>query len=464
MPSDEKQSESKSPMVKKVFVLLVIAAALSFLGIIGIAALLVTIVQHKAEAANPFFRVVELDETISDPAVWGKNFPLQYDQYKRTVDMERTRFGGSESLPRTPTGADPREVVTQSVIEEVPRLKILWAGYSFAVDYREDRGHAYMLEDQTLTQRQLVVDQPGTCLNCHASMVIPYRKAGDGDLMAGFDAINAMPYDQAAKMAKRAIACIDCHDPKTMALRVTRPAFINSLRAYKASRGVEDYDVNRDATHQEMRAYVCAQCHVEYYFKGEGKTLTYPWNNGIKADQILAYYEESGFKDWTHKTTGAAGIKAQHPEFETWSQGIHSRAGVSCADCHMPYMRVGAQKISDHHVNSPLLKINRSCQTCHRESEEEMKARAENIQAKSKELQDIALGANVALIRDIEKAIEAGVAEEKIEAARGFQRKASFLIDFFVSENSMGFHAPQETARITTLSVDYARQGQEALR
>ena len=73
-------------------------------------------------------------------------------------------------------------------------------------------------------------------------------------------------------------------------------------------------------------------------------------------------------------------LKAQHPEFEMWNQGIHARSGVACADCHMPYTRVGAQKISDHHVRSPLLNINRACQTCHKWPEEELKARAEAIQ------------------------------------------------------------------------------------
>ena len=151
-----------------------------------------------------------------------------------------------------------------------------------------------------------------------------------------------------------------------MQLRVTRPGFIEGIRALKASEGVKDYDVNTMATRQEMRSFVCGQCHVEYYFKGDEKRLTYPWAKGLKVDQIADYYDEIGFKDWVHAETGAPVLKAQHPEFEMWNQGIHARSGVACADCHMPYTRVGALKISDHHVRSPLLNINSACQTCHK--------------------------------------------------------------------------------------------------
>ena len=175
--------------------------------------------------SNAFFRVVELTDDTDDPAVWGKNFPLQYDAYKRTVDQTRTRYGGSEALPHAPTQADPRSVVSRSKIEEDTRLKTMWAGYAFSVDFREERGHAYMLDDQRYTKRVLEFKQPGTCLNCHASTYTIMKKLGDGDILKGFDKLNHMPYVEATKLAKHPVSCIDCHDPKTMALRVTRPAF-----------------------------------------------------------------------------------------------------------------------------------------------------------------------------------------------------------------------------------------------
>jgi nitrite reductase (cytochrome c-552) len=440
--------------------IVVIVAAV---GALAITALLVNIFTRQQEARQPFYRVVELTEETTDPAVWGKNFPIQYDSYLRTVDQVRTRYGGSEAVPRTPTEADPRSIVAQSRLEEDPRLKTMWAGYAFATDFREERGHAYMLDDQTLTERQVVVQQPGTCMHCHASVYGPYRTLGGGDLIKGFEAMNRMKYQEARELVEHPVACIDCHDPQTMELRVTRPGFLEGIQKVKAAQGIQDYDVNRDATRQEMRAYVCGQCHVEYYFKGDEKRLTYPWDKGLKADEILAYYEETGFRDWVHAETGAPTLKAQHPEFEMWNQGVHARSGVACADCHMPYQRVGAMKVSDHHVRSPLLNINRSCQTCHRWSEEELRSRVYAIQDRTFEVRNVAMDALMALIADIKSAREAGASDEQLATARNHQRRAQFLLDFIEAENSMGFHADQEAVRVLALSLDETRRGQVAL-
>jgi nitrite reductase (cytochrome c-552) len=249
-----------------------------------------------------------------------------------------------------------------------------------------------------------------------------------------------------------------------MQLRVTRPGFIEGIRAFKATQGVQNYDVNKQATRQEMRAYVCGQCHVEYYFKGPEKRLVYPWAKGLKVEEILAYYDEAKFKDWTHADTGAPVLKAQHPEFEMWNQGIHARSGVTCADCHMPYKREGALKISDHHVRSPLLNINRACQTCHKWSEDELRGRAETSQQRTVELRNRAMDALMALIADLKAAKAAGVTGASVTAALEFQRHGQFYLDFVESENSNGFHAPQEAARILGEAIDYLRQGQLALR
>lgn len=471
------RASSSGRSILWVMVAVVLIAAL---GAFAAALLLVNIFEKKQEARNPFYRVVEIDDNTTDPAVWGKNFPYQYDQYQRTVDQIRTRYGGSEAQQRTPDKADERSVVAQSRLEEDPRLKTMWAGYSFAIDFREERGHAHMLEDQTFTERQKV-GQPGTCLNCHASMYAAYKTLGDGDLVKGFEAINKMPYAEARKQVDHPVACIDCHDPETMSLRVTRPAFMEGIRKVKAAQGIDNYDVNTMATRQEMRAYVCGQCHVEYYFKGPEKRLTYPWDEGLKADQILVYYETSQadgsewtgggeaplntrFKDWEHAQTKAPALKAQHPEFEMWNQGIHARSGVACADCHMPYMRQGSLKISDHWVRSPLLNINNACQTCHDFPEEELKARAENIQTTTFNLRNMCMDALVELIQEISLEAAGGASEDVLNRARDSQRKAQFLLDFIEAENSMGFHASQEAARILATSMNHIRQGQNALR
>ena len=447
--------------MKKTIIFAVIATAVAT---IAIAALLVNIFERRQEARNPFFRVVDITDDTEDPAVWGQNFPLQYDSYRRTVDMQRTRYGGSEALPQSPREGDSRSVVSQSKIEEDPRLKTMWAGYALSVDFREERGHAYMLEDQTFTRRVTESNQPGACLNCHASAYLAYKKAGNGDIFAGWRRVNQMPYAEARKLVSHPVGCSDCHDPKTMQLRITRPAFIEGIRAYQASRGVQNYDVSAMASAQEMRSFVCAQCHVEYCFRGAEKELTFPWSKGLKGDEVLAYYDEMQFKDWVHKETGAPALKAQHPEFEMFTQGVHFRSGVACADCHMPYKREGGMKVSDHHVRSPLLNINRACQGCHHFSETEIKDRVETIQSRFFYSRNLAMDALMDLIADIKQARGQGASDAALEESWRQQRKAQFLLDFVEAENSTGFHAPQEAMRLLTESLDAARRGQVALR
>lgn len=340
----------------------------------------------------------------------------------------------------------------------------MWAGYAFSKDFREERGHAHMLTDQIYTERQNVVKQPGACINCHASTYVAYKKAGNGDIMKGFDHYNKIPYKEMQKDFKHPVSCIDCHNSSDMKLRVTKPAFMEGIKAYKAFLGVKDYDVNRDATQKEMRTYVCGQCHVEYYFKGDEKRLTFPWSKGLQVNNILEYYDEIKFKDWTHAETGAPTLKAQHPEFEMHSQGIHARSGVSCVDCHMPYKREGSVKITDHHVRSPLLNINRACQSCHKMEEKEIKDRVEQIQLKTFMMRDLAMNGLMDLIKDLKKAKESGKVDKDLEKARDYQRKAQFYLDFVEAENSVGFHAPQEAMRILGESLNYSRLGQLELK
>jgi nitrite reductase (cytochrome c-552) len=429
-------------MKLRLLAVVVLAAAIA-----GVAALLLNSAERKREAQTHYLELAKLTEDTVDPAEWGKNFPRQYDGYRRTVDTQRTRHGGSEAFQK---------------LDEDARWRRIFKGYAFGLDYREERGHAYMLSDQDETRRTKERPQPGTCLHCHAAVMPAYRKLGNGDVLKGFGLLNAMPWKEARQHVMHPISCGDCHDPTTMQLRVTRPGFLVGIAAYKASQRVANYDVDRDATRQEMRTYVCAQCHVEYYFSGPGKTLVYPWTKGVGVEQIEAYYDEIKWKDWDHPDTGAAVLKAQHPEFELWTQGIHARSGVACADCHMPYKREGAIKVSDHHVRSPLLNIARACQTCHRYPETEILARAEAIQDRTERLMGLAENAVVALMDAVQAAAARGVGPEALADARAFHRKAQWRLDFIAAENSKGFHAPQEAARILGEAIDFARQGQAA--
>jgi len=453
--------------------------------------LLSNIYTRKWEARETVFRVVDLPPDTVDPAEWGKNYPRQYDSYKRTVDLDRTRHGGNESPPLKRGEAPCPEA---SKLEIDPRLRILYAGYPFSVDYREARGHAYMLSDQDVTRRTTEFNQPGACLHCHASIIPAYREKGraagvpddrpQDQIMRGFEDVCRMPLAEARRMkaadgsplVAHPVSCIDCHDPRTMQLRVTRPAFLvgiqelakgdapvphlPSVERWRTGGRKKPFDANADASRQEMRSLTCGQCHVEYYFKKDTKVVTYPWHKGLRADDIEKHYEEIGFVDWTHQLAGTPQLKAQHPEFEMWGQGIHARSGVACADCHMPYVREGAVKVSDHQVRSPMLNVNRACQTCHRYPEAEIKARVEVIQGRTRELLDRAEDACVDLIRAIEAAKKRGATDAQLAEARKHHRAAQWRADFVQSENSRGFHAPQESARVLGQAIDLARQGQ----
>ncbi len=444
---------------------------------VGLTALLMNIAERKAEHRQTHVRVVDVTEDDTDPAKWGKNWPAQYDGYKRTAITTRTRFGGhggSEALPA-------------EKIERDPWLKRMFLGYAFSIDYRDRRGHAFMLTDQEGTER-LTKPQSGSCLHCHASIMPLYRELGAGDAMRGFEQTFQYSYrDLSAKLHASGhahpVSCVDCHAPDTMALRVTRPGFMRGIQAlaasdapvpalpsielWRKSKRSAPYDPNVDGSRNEMRSFVCGQCHVEYYCSSK-MPLTLPWGKGLEAGDIEAYWDEvkfpdgQAFVDYTHAETGASVLKAQHPEFELWNEGIHARSGVSCADCHMPYMREGAAKVSDHWVRSPLLNINRACQSCHRASETELSARVSTIQQRNYELLQRGGAAIVELIDAVVAAKAGGATAEQLGPALNLQRRAQWRLDFIAAENSMGFHAPQEAAKLLGEAIDYARQGQIA--
>jgi nitrite reductase (cytochrome c-552) len=406
-----------------------------FIGLVamaGIAFLLTNIQTHKNEEVEYPLKTVAIAENELDPAVWGQNFPREYDSFKKTeIDGVETPYGGSKSY---------------SKLEKYPVLKTLWAGYAFSKDYNEERGHAYALIDQKNTKRQDAVKQPGACANCHAG------EAPQLIEQMGWEKFNSTPYKEISGTLHTGSTCADCHEPNTMELRITRPAFKNAM----AARGI---DLSK-ATRQEMRTYVCAQCHVEYYFKGDKKELTFPWEKGLQIENIQEYYDSYEFKDWQHKETNAPMLKMQHPDYELYSTGIHARSGVACADCHMPYMREGAVKVSDHWVRSPLENINNACGTCHKQDEQELKDRVLLIQNNTAELLRKTEAALQDAINATVAAQNAGATDDQLKEARNLHRDAQMRWDFIFSENSTGFHSPQEAARVLANAIDMARQAQ----
>jgi len=408
-----------------------VVAVFTLLGL-GIGLLLSNIEQRRLEGELFPARIVEIAEDELDPAVWGLNFPRQLDSFRRTeIIYGRTPYGGNENFDK---------------LEKYPFLRTFWAGFPFAVMWTEDRGHFYAQISQRESLRTIMFPaQPGACINCHAA---------EAPLLIqelGWEVFNRTPYKDLKHRLNLGMSCASCHLPNTMELTITRPALLNALEVM----GVDIAQASR----QEMRSYVCAQCHVEYYFLGPDRILTFPWSRGLGFEGVEEHYDAYAFSDWTHAITKAPMVKIQHPEFELWSTGIHARSGVACADCHMPYTREGGVKTSDHFTRSPLTNLTTACQTCHRIPEEELRARVITIQDRTAGLLRLSEAAIGELIEAIAARMAEGVPDEALTEARHLHRRAQMRWDFIFSENSMGFHSPQESARILAQAIDYARQG-----
>ncbi|MEG6521909.1 ammonia-forming cytochrome c nitrite reductase subunit c552 [Desulfotomaculum sp. 1211_IL3151] len=356
-----------------------------------------------------------------DPAVWGKYYPKHYDSYL-------------ENFQNT---AKP------SHFETKPYMEPIYAGLGYAVEFNEPRGHLYTLDDIREVNPNRY--KTGAACNTCKSSQIPglIDKYGEDYYLKSFEEINSQ--------LKHPIACLDCHDPKTMDLRISRPALIEAFER-------QGKDITK-ATRQEMRSLVCAQCHVTYYFRPETKKLTFPWDNGIKADQILAYFDEKNYSEWHHPDAGTGLAKARHAEYEIFMGSTHQSAGLACADCHMPYVKQGNVKISSHYWTSPLNNIEESCTVCHREGVDWLESRVKDTQTKTKEIQDIAGEAVVQAINEIKAAKDTpGVNQELLKQAQDMHRKGQWYLDYVMVTNGYGFHNPTESMNNLGKAIDYAHK------
>jgi nitrite reductase (cytochrome c-552) len=382
--------------------------------------------------------IVEIKPMEPDSSKWGINFPNQWASLQKTeTNNIDTTYAGSSKF---------------SWLERDPRQKILFAGYPFSKEYNDDRGHMNALTDVRETDRLVLTpgdpkETHATCYSCKSSNN-PGLWAEMG--MANYD---AMFFREMTPKLEYPIGCANCHEAGTMRLIVTNPALEEALKAQG-----KDWTT---FTRQEMRTVVCGNCHVEYYFQGEGKYLVFPWEKGTHIDQIISYYEESGFKDWDYPDTGTPMLKAQHPEYEFFTaDSTHYNAGVACADCHMPYVREGASKYSSHDVHSPLLNAEVACGQCHTDTESVVR-RVNTIQ---EQVAGTKQNTEDALI-DAINAIKAAAAKPAADAAlldqaRNLHRKAQFMWDFVSAENSTGFHNPEYALKILAESTNLARQAQ----
>lgn len=394
---------------------------------------------EQAAAAKQKTTGLSKDE-ISNEA-FKDMFPLQYNSYKKNEKMSDTKYSGS--VKRSKYDADKE-----------PYLPILFNGYGFATEYNEDRGHVYALEDVKNVAR--ITDKSvGSCYTCKSTAVPKMiDEMGENYWSANFKT-EIFPKGEA--MGHSPIGCSDCHDPQNMDLRVTRPSFVKAMER----KGI---DVSK-ATKNDMRSYVCGQCHVEYYFDATTSEVTFPWDKGFKPEEMYEYYstiaKEKGFeKDWVHNISGTPMVKAQHPDYETFTEGTHGKAGVACADCHMPYERVdGKRKISSHWWTSPLKTMKASCGTCHGDRDiDKLEARVIEIQDTHMKQLHKAEEVSINSHYYVNKMITTGVSNEKIKAAQEHIRKGQWFWDIVAAESSAGFHNPQGAMDSLAVSIEESNQ------
>ncbi len=395
--------------------------------IIGLLA--ASIVERRSEAQLYFQMVNPIAEWEADNSKWGDNFPRQYESYMRTRETGfASKYAGSVMI---------------DYLEKYPELVVMWAGYAFSRDYNQGRGHYYSVSDVHNTLRT-GVPQPATCWTCKSPDVPRLMNE------IGVAEFYSKTWAETGHEIKNHIGCLDCHDPNTMNLRITRPALVEAFQR-------QGIDIN-SATRNDMRSLVCAQCHVEYYFKAPGNYLTFPWDKGFSAEEMEAYLDNVGHTDWVHSLSKAPMLKAQHPDYELYMTGIHAQRGVSCADCHMPYKREGGIKFTYHHLQSPLADVSSSCQVCHRQSEEELIANVVDRQQKISELRRIVEKNLARLHLEAKMAWDAGANEAEMEPVLQLIRHAQWRWDWVAAANSMGFHSPAEALRVLGTSIQKSQE------
>ena len=397
-----------------------------------------SLLERRAEVVSIFNnRKTPMEGIVSENSKFASDFPREYETWKQTADTTfKSEFNSSQAV---------------DVLAQRPNMVILWAGYAFSWDYATPRGHQHAVEDVRRTLRtgapgvtEGKEPQPGTCWTCKGPDVPRVMKE------QGVANFYKAPWSKWGDQIMNSVGCSDCHDSKTMDLKPARPAL------YEAWQRVGK-DVNK-ATHQEMRSLVCAQCHTEYFFKGEGQYLTFPQDSGMTVEAMEKYYDAMNYKDYTHALSRAPILKAQHPGYEIHQMGIHGQRGVSCADCHMPYMSKGGVKYTDHHIMSPLANIERTCQTCHRQSAETLRQNVYERQRKCNEIRNRVENELATAHIEAKFAWDKGATEAEMKPVLDLLRKSQWRWDFAVASHGAAFHAPQEITRILSHSLDLANQ------
>jgi len=395
-----------------------------------------SIVERRAEAAFAYTPNISYSDSEPRNEVWGENFPREYDSYLKTSETSfSSKYGGN---------------AMRDAIEESPRIAVLWAGYSFSKEYNQGRGHYYAVDDirNILRTGEVPSPQPNTCWTCKSPDVPRVmNEVGVAEFYRG-------TWDTKGSEIINPIGCADCHEAKTMNLRISRPALLEAFEAMGK-------DISK-VSYQEMRTLVCAQCHVEYYFnkkKVEGvQYLTFPWQEGTTIEDMEKYYDNIEFSDWTHALSRAPMLKAQHPDYEVFLTGVHASRGVSCADCHMSFISEGGQKFTDHHIQSPVNNVTNSCQVCHREEAEKL---ISDVYSRQDKIFENRITLETLLVKchvEAKTAWDKGATDAQMKDILYDIRRAQWRWDFAAAGHGNSFHSPVEISRIISGGIAIAQE------
>lgn len=399
-----------------------------------------TIIENRTAGQFAFTSTTTLDPMDPRAEAWAKFFPRQFGTYSQMADTSfRSKHLGSQR---------------RDLLDDNPRLVILFAGYGFSRDYNLSRGHFYSVQDVQETLRTGAPmnkgdgPMPATCWTCKSPDVIRLMDELTPEVFY------SKQLSDFGEEVVNPINCATCHDTEDMSLHIPLPALAETFERMGR-------DITK-ATHQEMRSLTCAQCHVEYYF-GKDNYLIFPWDEGMTAEDMARYFDKREFADWIHPLSRAPLIKAQHPDYEVFTTGIHYQRGVSCADCHMPYTTQGGMKFTDHKVQSPLNNISAACQTCHRESEVEL---IRNVYDRQDMVYEIRVKLEEILVTthlEAEFAWNLGATPEQMREALHLIRHAQWRWDYVAATHGGSFHAPLELTRTIGHGLDLAHQARHEI-
>lgn len=388
------------------------------------------------EAPNPALKIQ------SNNADFAAKYPKQFKTWAQTAESDKI----------------------DSVNVEDPRTIVLWAGYAFAKDYNKPRGHIYAVTDvrEILRTGFPGVDgakdiQPMACWTCKGPDV-PRLIAEWGE-----EGYFSGPWSKGGPEVVNSIGCADCHNTTSEAfakgepdLRVARPHVLRALE--KLGKPFDKMD------RTDKRAAECGNCHVEYYFAGDLKQVTFPWDKGVDVDSIEKYYDEIGFTDWTHKISKAQMLKAQHPDYETWQLGIHGKNGVTCIDCHMPKVKGEDGKVyTDHKIGNPFDSFEHTCANCHDQSKEKLQG---IVQSREHQISDVMIRLEDQLVKahyEAKAAWDAGATKEEMDKPLTAIRHAQWRWDYSAAGHGGHMHAPEVILHVLGTGLDRAADARTEL-